>query len=501
MKNKDIFTKYFCEMHSIDFEEEANIIYVKARDLICAERLDLIVKFKYVEHKNKGYDLSYIKEVYHAHIEAFSNGTFTEPGTEEKNSINKYFKEFDLLIDSIEREGVNYQKSVIPLGSNNVILDGSHRVAIAAYYNLEIPVVFFEELSVCYDYKFFEKRLLDKSYIDFLVLEYIKLKKNVFFACIWPKSTKMNLEAELNKILHKESEFFYTKKLNLNYDGLRNLMTQIYSQHDWIGDYINNFRTVNKKVDNCYEEDQPMLIYVFESNHLSKVLSLKEKIRQLYNIGNHSIHITDNDEESIQIGKLLLNENSISFLNNGKPDIYKNVYRRILNFKDNLIESNFDLDESIITSSSILSMYGLREANDLDFISCSKNSSLLITNEIGCHNEYIKLYDKTIEELIFNPNNYFYYLDIKFVSINAIKKFKINRNEKKDVVDIELINTLDIVDSKLSQIIRLKNHKLKIKWRNLGNKSRIVIISVLKRLGLFDISKKLYLKVKGISNE
>ena len=45
-------------------------------------------------------------------------------------------------------------------------------------------------------------------------------------------------------------------------------------------------------------------------------------------------------------------------------------------------------------------------------------------------------------EIIYNPENYFYFNGFKFISLNILKKMKQNRNEEKDKNDLKLINKL-----------------------------------------------------------
>ena len=64
-------------------------------------------------------------------------------------------------------------------------------------------------------------------------------------------------------------------------------------------------------------------------------------------------------------------------------------------------------------------------------------------NLIHSHNQYgIDLYEPNYEEIILNANYHFFYKGVKFVSPEIIKNLKIKRNEPKDVLDINLINSI-----------------------------------------------------------
>ena len=56
------------------------------------------------------------------------------------------------------------------------------------------------------------------------------------------------------------------------------------------------------------------------------------------------------------------------------------------------------------------------------------------------HNLEITGFDECKDELLFDPNNYFYINGHKFIKLDLIKKMKENRGEPKDIKDIRLIN-------------------------------------------------------------
>ena len=88
----------------------------------------------------------------------------------------------------------------------------------------------------------------------------------------------------------------------------------------------------------------------------------------------------------------------------------------------------------IIDSSLILSAYGIREANDIDFlmdnsIQFNKDDSL-----INVHDDALKWHKKSKNELIYNPSNYFYFNDISFF-FSLLHDMKKRRGEVKDKND------------------------------------------------------------------
>jgi len=495
MEFNSLLADYFCHQYNISNNAKLTIEEVDARELIVPERIDIIAKLKYIELREKGYDLTFIKELYKAHIESFSLGTFTEPGNDNKNSVNIYFNIFDSLIDNIKEVGFDKQISVIPVGGNNAIIDGSHRVAIAIYFKLKVSIIRFDNISVNYNADFFRSRLLKDSYIDYLIAEYCRIKDNLYFLCIWPKARGENNKIKMHSQIQQSNKIVYMKNVKLNYDGLSNFIIQIYSSQSWLGNIENHFSGARNKADACFDENGVLTTYIIESNCLAKILKLKESIRNIFNIENHSIHITDNQPETVLIEDLLLNQNSIDFLNKGKPNYYPKLNRKLTFFKTQLLNNSFPLDLFVIDSSSTMGLYGLRDVDDIDFITISNGYEVIENNYINNHHDYIDNYEMSKDSLILNPNNYFVYREMKFVTLGLLHKFKKNRNGIKDKVDVKLIdNILNVnFNFKLTYfkfqywaLRRKRNMKYIIKFR---------VILLLKRYGYYEVTKKAYDKL------
>ena len=112
---------------------------IRAEKLLTHTRFDIAFKLLYLEMKDGG--ALFAKEFYKEHIRAFSLGSFIEPGNEEKNSIEKFFGEFDKTFENIKANGFDSSKALVPLSKNSSIANGSHRVASAIYLGKNIECV------------------------------------------------------------------------------------------------------------------------------------------------------------------------------------------------------------------------------------------------------------------------------------------------------------------------------------------------------------------------
>ena len=95
-------------------------------------------------------------------------------------------------------------------------------------------------------------------------------------------------------------------------------------------------------------------------------------------------------------------------------------------------------DNTVITGSTVLALYGLRDCKDLDFIYYNNAPS-------DSHNQYLETHYKlTLDDIVNNPLYHLYYNGFKYVSLDVIKNMKMIRNEPKDVVDVNLIEKMRV---------------------------------------------------------
>ena len=188
----------------------------------------------------------------------------------------------------------------------------------------------------------------------------------------------------------------------------------------------------------------------------------------MFNIGKHSIHISDTKKEADRISKVLLNQNGIHFLNYAKPNKYKSTNEEIERIKNRY--TNKDL---VIGGDFLLSLYGIKENSEIDVI---ENNSLRGS----------KYFNIEVKELLFNTEYYFVYNGLKFLSFNKLFDLK----KEKKISKIE--NSIDLMRPYISERSFIKSrfnfnnytayNKIKIK---------IIFIKILKLLKLHSFVKKI----------
>ncbi len=434
-------SRYILEGYKIDENSEFTVEVVPARKLICKQRIDLMAKYLLLEARDMGLDVSFYETLYAEHISAFTHGTYQEPGNSKKSSLDAYLKEFYTIIESIRKYGFDEKISLIPTGKNYEILDGSHRVSVAAYYDLDVKIVRFAKIERNFDAEFFESRGLKSKYLDLMVNRYLQFKENIYVAIFWPAARDLDIKHEAIERIGKEANIVYQKDIHLTPNGLKNIVRQVYDGQEWIGNAETMYFGANRKAYFCSSNNNILSVVFFECEDLSIVLKMKKEIRERFDIQNHSVHITDNASETRQVAKLLLNKNSIYFANYGNPDIYNHSNVKFDYFRKCIKEQKLT-EKCIVDSSMILSLFGIREARDLDYL-CIDNLNPELPQGMDNHESELKYYTKDKTNLIYDPNNFFTYFGIKCLTLERLKEMKLNRNEQKDILDVEKIEQFE----------------------------------------------------------
>lgn len=478
--------KKLIEPHFYESLKEDNYVInsIKANKLLTYNRFDIAFKLIYLEMLE--YNVSFSENIYKEHIKAFSLGKFTEPGNESKNTFDKFIEEFKNTFEDIKKNGFNNSKTLIALSKSETIVNGSHRIASSIYLDKSIDCIQMNIDEHIYDYNFFYKRNVPKEMLDKVATKFVEYAQNIHIAFIWPSA--IGNDEKIEEII---PNIVYRKNIKLNPNGAHNLLSQIYYEEDWLGDTKNNFKGVNGKLVECFKTFDSIKIIAFQATNLDEVLNIKEQIRKVFNIGKHSIHISDTKEEAIQVARIVFNQNSIHFLNYAKPNKYTSSFAKIDNFKNFIKDNKMKFSDFLLDSSMTLSIYGLREAKDIDYF---YNGGDIIQeyDNINIHDEVLCYHEEEKVDLLYNQNFYFYFNNIKFISFSQLYKMKKNRNETKDKNDCAMMKNFlenNIIKKNIYAVLQNMFY-LKVKFLS-------IMMNTLRYLGIYNSIKKLYYFIKG----
>lgn len=404
-------------------------------------RFDLIFKYIYIKYFHLRNKTEFFTKIYLEHIRAFNNfhEEFPSDGI-PKESPQDFIKSFDNLIQSIKLKNFDSQLSLVPIDINGELLDAAHRVSICTYYNKPFTAIV-EDLDEYYDYEFFLKRNLCKHIADFGALEYIYLNNSSYIIQLHA-SVNTCYDNTVEKILNRYGTIFYKKNIFLNFNGYINLKKFTYGneENSWIGTGKNNFRGAKDHARQSYGSF-PLRIYILNSSSQESVIEAKREIREFLKKGNFSIHSSDTHQEAIEMAQLFFNKNSIDMLCS-RPYKISTEYIDVLieKFKSTLTNNHYNVNDFCIGGSAPINIYGIRESNDLDYISDKNYDSLFNDKLISYHGDQNKFYPHTFTDIIYNPQYHFFYKGIKFISLKESCLLKSKRHEvPKDILDISKI--------------------------------------------------------------
>lgn len=469
-------------------KNEYAIREIAAVKLLSGYRLDLAFKLLYL--KMRRLNPVYGTLLYLEHIKAFSFGTFKEPNNDEKTSKESFLEVFNQLSETISEKGFDREKSLLPLSNRGFIRNGAHRLSAAIFAKKNVFCIETEDPGRPFDYRFFYERAVAPEYLDAAATTFAEYADGVFIALVWPSAKGHNeaLEEAIGNIAYK-------KEVNLSIDGARNLMPQVYPNEKWIGNAADNHQGSMNKVVKCFANDGPLRVFLFQSGSLEEVLTIKDKVREIFNVGKHSIHITDTRDEVLRLSKVLFNENSIHFLNNAKPNTFADFHQKLQKFKEFVVENNIDYEDIALDTSMILSAYGIRKSADVDYI-CNENYSVAHQSEgINSHNEELEFHGKTAADLLYDPANHFYFAGVKFIALDQLMHFKKMRGGEKDKIDLSVMEAIGSKDLKeLAKVRRRQKiyyYKHKLKFLPV-----VLAIKLLKKLGLYKVIRLKYHALK-----
>ncbi len=402
---------------------------ISAVNLLIGSRFDLAFKIFYLEMLNK--DLSFADKVYKEHIRAFSLGRFVEHGNNNKNSIDKFYSSFEKTFESIKNNGFDEKKTLIPLSKNGVILNGAHRVASAIILDENVSCVTLGLPCLTYDYKYFYDRNVSIDILDIAATTFVKYAKNIYIALVWPVS-----EGHKQEVEHLIPNIVYKKNVSLNYNGAHNLLSQVYIEEQWIGNVENRFKGVERKLVKCFSYKDNVKVIAFQEESIEEVLRIKKNIRDIFNIGKHSIHITDTKKEAVKLSEILFNENSIHFLNYAKPNNFISFHSEMTKAKNSVLMNKINKSNVVFNDDFVLAAYGIRSINKhkllIGLYTEKINRSYLYSSDL--------FYEEKDVDYVFDPSYYFYFNGVKFKSFKSVLRSKINSSKESDLSDVLLMN-------------------------------------------------------------
>jgi hypothetical protein len=407
---------------------------LSAKSLITASRLDVFSKVDFVQTYLNGYPTSWAKSLYRGFLSASRpDGKFDENGS--KFSLEDYERDFIQLIESCKKHGYQSSISRIPMTKNGIV-NGAHRLAAALCLNLEVSIEAVDEEDQVYDYRFMNKIGLSSIYRQQMAWNMISHRQDSRVILL----TNLNDEVE-NRIVQGIREFaeiVTVERINLTKIGERRLMELAYGHNDW---WKPQFR--ESMVSERFSSGDNFCTAVFTiGSDNSRAQEQKLNIRKLLGSEyfDRQIHGSDNFSDTITLAEVLLNRNGVHFMNTAPIDSESRIFDLIGGHR--IFEDTANLQIPwCIDGSSILEMYGIRRARDLDFVALDVENMPREIRKIGDNHIFeFSRYPLGLEDVILDPRLHLRYKGIKFMSLPTLTFIKTNLLDIKAVEDINLIS-------------------------------------------------------------
>lgn len=458
--------------------DDVNVREYAPEEFLTFNRLDVAFKLLFLRGRVLG--VSRLEEIYREHIRLFTLGSFHEPGNENKTSIEDYIRVFEELEHDVSESGFRRDRSLIPLGEAGTIINGAHRVAAAIFHHQPVMAAKIPYSDSMYDYRFFLGRGMSVESVEAAVTEFIERSKNCFVACVWPRAK--GRDGDLDKLI---PDIIYKRSVELTFTAAHNFLAEVYSEEPWLGAEEEGFPGVKGKLMECFTSAAPMRLYVFQAESLGAVQEVKDRIRALYSVGKHSVHITDSHEEAVRLGQVLLNANSRHFLEHGKPWAFRKTLEQMRSLRNELEGQGIGPDHVLVDGSLVLALYGLREARDVDVL--IGDQATPHSSGLESHDSELVYHGRSKADLIYDSRYFFYHRGLKFVSVGQLARMKGKRSEMKDHKDLKMMTPLLSESRTLALRAAVRGQLAFFRAKVLR-----VLVEILKKTGLYNMVRRAY---------
>ncbi len=420
----------------------ASVNYVSGKSILQkSNRFDLIFKYtfakQYIENRITPFSIS----SYLSHINAF-NGFFEELPT--KNGPSDFVLAFCNLIDDVLANGYRPDAEPLWVNRNGQLLGGAHRASVAAALDLEVPVVEVNR-PIPWDSSFFLSRGLPVELGAWAAIEFSRITPDARILTVH-SCVPTQQDQELMRLIREVGHVYFQNEFSLGPDKYVNLKYVNYrlsrNDNEWGGNASSDYAGFRRHADQSFGP-HPVRNYLVVA-HPSDVVAVKNKFRLTVGRKNFSVHSTDSHSETIAAAEMLFSTENIRWLMNASLGYNLEATRdAVENVLDVLNSETLDRRSIVLGGSSPLAAYGLRLARDTDYLSAFGSIPALKRRGIDSHHGSINFYTRPVEDLVFNPTNYFWFFGLKTVSPLQTLRMKASRFEvPKDVRDIELLLTI-----------------------------------------------------------
>jgi hypothetical protein len=419
-----------------------NTIIKDPLELLQANRSDVMAKYLYASFRERRIRSTFALHLYAEHLRLW-NG-FQEYDNPSKCDLRSYLENFHDLLDSIKAHGCDSDVSVLPVTPQGKLLNGGHRLAACLLHSRQVPCrMSHDPLDGQEDcsFQFFKQIGLTERWTDAMALQYARLRRNTFVVTLFPSA--VGKDNEIEAVIQEFGPVVYMKQERLINNGPMNLIRLMYDREPWFGSWQDDFSGGRQKLNLCFTNPSNSLrVYLVEFDSANVANACKDRIRDLFGIGDDSVHINDTHEETLRLVEALFNQNSIHHLNNAVPAQLPRYEEALATLKLSVATRGLSIADFCVTGSAVLSAYGLREVNQIGVIH-SVSDQVFGDHPLICsHDSDSRYYRTDKDDILFNPDNHFFVDGVKFVSLGLFRTLLESR-EENDRADLARLNSIE----------------------------------------------------------
>ena len=413
------------------------------RNLITASRLDVFSKIDFVRGYLDGYQTSWSKDIYKAYLNSTKPlAGFNENGT--KFSIEDYEREYIQLIESCREFGFNSAISRI-LVSKGGVVNGAHRLAVSICLGLKLEAEISQQEDQIYDFRYLNRIGIPSIYKKQMCWHLLSYRNDARAFVLSDLSE--SIERKIISAIDEFADIVTIEKINLTKIGQRRLMELVYGHNTW---WKPQFRE-SMVVERFTRDDAHCSVVFFIGSDLSRLNEFKKTLRKLLgsDFFERQIHGTDVFADTISLAEIMLNENGRHFINNAPIDSESRILS-LLGGQIQRDEADGLLIPWAIDGSSVLEIYGIREARDLDYIAKEDDNLPESIKSIGDNHrtEFIK-YPLSEYDVISDPRLHFRFKGFKFMSLSSLMFVKSNLLDQKALKDLTAMTNFYVLGGPL----------------------------------------------------
>jgi len=358
----------------------------------------------------EGRDSPWARELYVAGLTSLMPlRNFSED--DRKFSELDYESAFREVCISLRDLGFQDSMSKIPLSKSGEIWNGAHRIAAALALGIDVRVEQTTEIPQIYDFRFFEKSGIHGIYLDEMARIFLSLKDSsraIVLSNLEPFEKSLILEE-----LQRHGQIFFVKSRDLTRIGIRRNLKLMYGHLDWFSNSLLE-KLVLERFENHDVGSVTVILYVpiikgseIEVKRALRTILPLEKFERV-------IHGSDNWEETLVLGEVWTNENSISYMNRtpiGSED-------RVLSYlRQHLGQSWNHSDLYVFDAGASLEVHGIRMTEDIDHICIISKHQIQIEEMGDCHNAIYANNALAVQTRIEDPRTFFRLANFKFSTL------------------------------------------------------------------------------------